>query len=106
MQIAILLYPGVTALDAIGPYEVLRFIPDSELRFISREPGPIVADSGVLVLGATHSYEETTSPDIVLVPGSEANTATAMADPELLKWLNRAHQTTAVRTQPHSLAAY
>ena len=106
MQIAILLYPGVTALDAIGPYEVLRFIPGSELRFISREPGPIVADSGVLVLGATHSYDETPSPDIILVPGSEANTATAMADPELLKWLNRAHQTTAVRTQPHSLAAY
>ncbi len=93
MQIAILLYPGVTALDAIGPYEVLRLIPGSELRFISREPGPIVADSGVLVLGATHSYEETPSPDIILVPGSEVNTATAMADPELLKWLNRAHQT-------------
>jgi putative intracellular protease/amidase len=65
VQIAILLYPGVTALDAIGPYEVLRFIPGSELRFISREPGPIVADSGVLVLGATHSYDETPPPDIL-----------------------------------------
>ncbi len=93
MQIAILLYPGVTALDAIGPYEVLRFIPGSELRFISREPGPIVTDSGVLVLGATHSYDETPSPDIILVPGSEANTTTAMADAGLLKWLNGAHQT-------------
>src|SRR5260370_7961545 len=93
MQIAILLYPGVTALDAIGPYEVLPLIARSGVRFISREPGPIVADSGVLVLGATHSYEETPSPDIILVPGSEVNTATAMADPELLKWLNRAHQT-------------
>ena len=93
MQIAILLYPGVTALDAIGPYEVLRFIPGSELRFISREPGPIVTDSGVLVLGATHSYDETPAPDIILVPGSEANTTTAMADGDLLRWLNRAHQT-------------
>jgi transcriptional regulator GlxA family with amidase domain len=93
VQIAILLYPGVTALDAIGPYEVLRFIPGSELRFISGEPGPIVTDAGVLVLGATHTYDETPAPDIVLVPGSEANTTTAMADGDLLKWLNRAHQT-------------
>jgi transcriptional regulator GlxA family with amidase domain len=93
VQIAILLYPGVTALDAIGPYEVLRFIPGSEVRFISGEPGPIVTDSGVLVLGATHSYDETPAPDLVLVPGSEASTTTAMADGDLLKWLNRAHQT-------------
>jgi putative intracellular protease/amidase len=70
MQIAIVLYPGMTTLDAIGPYEVLRFIPGSELRFVSREPGSIVTDSGVLVLGATHSYHETPAPDIVLVPGA------------------------------------
>jgi putative intracellular protease/amidase len=53
MQIAIVLYPGMTALDAVGPYEVLRMIPGSEIRFVSREPGPIVTDSGVLVLGAS-----------------------------------------------------
>lgn len=93
MQIAIVLYPGLTTLDAIGPYEVLRFIPNSELRFVSHEPGPIVTDSGVLVLGATHSYDETPAPDIVLVPGSEANTATAMADGRLLQWLNNTHKT-------------
>ena len=80
MQIAIVLYSGMTALDAIGPYEVLRFIPGSELRFVSREPGPIVTESGVLVLGATHSYVETSAPDVGLVPGSEADTMTAMAD--------------------------
>jgi transcriptional regulator GlxA family with amidase domain len=93
VQIAIVLYPGMTTLDAIGPYEVLRFIPESELRFVSHEPGPVITDSGILVLGATHSYDETPSPDIVLVPGSEANTTTAMADGRLLRWLNRVHQT-------------
>ncbi|GLQ48563.1 DJ-1/PfpI family protein [Dyella flava] len=93
MQIAIVLYPGLTTLDAIGPYEVLRNIPDCELRFVSHKPGPIVTDSGVLVLGATHSYEETSAPDIVLVPGSEANTTTAMADGRLLQWLTKVHQT-------------
>ena len=83
MQIAIVFYPGMTALDAIGPYEVLRLLPDTEVRFVGAEPGPVVADSGVLFLGATDSYAETASPDLVLVPGSGPRTATAMADTEL-----------------------
>jgi hypothetical protein len=51
MQIAIVLYPGLTALDAIGPYEVLRLLPDAEVRFVGAAPGPVAADSGVLFLG-------------------------------------------------------
>lgn len=93
MQIAIVVYPGMTALDAVGPYEVFRFLPDAEIRFVSSKPGPVVTDSGVLVLGATHSYQETPSPEIVLVPGSSADTTTAMADGTLLKWLSSVHQT-------------
>ncbi|WP_087016251.1 DJ-1/PfpI family protein [Thaumasiovibrio subtropicus] len=93
MQIAIVLYPGMTALDAIGPYEVFHFLPDAEIRFVSDSPQPIITDSRVLVLGATHSYDETPEPDIVLVPGSSADTTTAMADGELLSWLNQVHQT-------------
>lgn len=94
MQIAIVLYPGLTALDAIGPYEVLRLLPDAEVRFVSAEPGPVVADSGVLFLGATHSYAETPTPDVVLVPGSGPRTATTMTDTELTGWLRRVHETT------------
>jgi transcriptional regulator GlxA family with amidase domain len=93
VQIAIVLYPGLTTLDAIGPYEVLRNVPHCELRFVAHKPGPVVTDSGVLVLGATHSFEETPAPDIVLVPGSEANTITAMADTPLIQWLTKVHQT-------------
>ena len=51
-QIAIVVYPGFTALDFIGPYEVLRNLPDAEVRFVWHEPGPIAADSGVLLVGA------------------------------------------------------
>jgi putative intracellular protease/amidase len=43
-QIAILVYPGVTALDALGPYEILKLLPDCELRFVAHEPGPVVTD--------------------------------------------------------------
>jgi len=94
MQVAIVLYEGMTALDALGPYEVLRFLPDVELRFVSHEPKPITTDSGVLVLGATHAYSETPKPDIILVPGSTADTTTAMADKELISWLQQSHKTT------------
>lgn len=91
MQIAIVLYPGMTALDAIGPYEVLRLIPDAEICFVADEVGPIVTDSGVLVLGATHQYSDVPNPDLVLVPGSSADTTTAMANGRLIDWLQRIH---------------
>ncbi|BCJ41329.1 hypothetical protein GCM10010168_89110 [Actinoplanes ianthinogenes] len=98
MQIAIVLYPGMTALDAIGPYEILRFLPDAELRFVGAEVGPLMTDSGVLALGVTHSFADTPRPDLVLVPGSGPNTATAMADKQLTGWLRQVHETTTWTT--------
>ncbi len=85
-QIAIVTYPGFTALDMIGPYEVLRQLPGAEVRFVWHEPGPVTADSGVLVVGATHSLSETPSPDVVLVPGGPATPVHAR-DEALLDWL-------------------
>ncbi|GGL06349.1 DJ-1/PfpI family protein [Nocardia jinanensis] len=94
MQIAIVVYPGMTALDIVGPYEVLRFIPGAELRFVSAEPGPVIADSGIFVMAATHSYDETPAPDIVLIGGSGTASATIAKDRRLLEWLRRVHETT------------
>jgi transcriptional regulator GlxA family with amidase domain len=91
-QIAIVVYPGYTALDFIGPYEVLRNLPDAEVRFLWHEPGPIAADSGVLLIGATHSFDETPSPDVILVPGG-MTTMEHARDQKLLDWLRRAHET-------------
>ncbi|MBC6448125.1 DJ-1/PfpI family protein [Actinokineospora xionganensis] len=94
MQVAIVLYPGVTALDAVGPYEVLRLMPDTELRFVGHSPGPLMTDAGILTLGVTHTFASTPAPDLLLVPGSERGTQAAMADPVLRQWLIEAHQTT------------
>jgi putative intracellular protease/amidase len=91
-QIAFVTYPGFTALDMIGPYEVLRNLPDAEVRFVWHEPGPITADSGVLVIGATHSLVETPSPDVILVPGGPSTPVHAR-DEVLLDWLRGAHRT-------------
>lgn len=90
MQIAIVLYPSFTALDFIGPYEVLRNLPDTEVRFVWHEPGPITADSGVLMVGATHTFDETPSPDVVLVPGGPGTTMVAR-DEKVLEWLRRVY---------------
>ncbi|CAA0110799.1 Isonitrile hydratase [Mycolicibacterium vanbaalenii] len=92
MQIAIMLYPGFTALDFIGPYESLRYLPDAEVRFVWHQPGPIAADSAVLLVGATHSFDETPSPDVVLIPGG-FSTVEHARDPKVLDWVRTAHQT-------------
>ena len=94
---AIVLYPGYTALDFIGPYEVLRNLPDTEVRFVWHEPGPITADSGVLVIGATHSFDETPSPDVIVVPGGMSTFEHAQ-DRKVLDWVRRTHQTASWTT--------
>jgi putative intracellular protease/amidase len=91
-QIAIVVYPGFTALDFIGPYEVLRWLPGAEVRFVWHEPGPIIADSGVLVVGATHSFDETPSPDVLLIPGG-MTTMEHARDEKVLDWVRQAHKT-------------
>ena len=96
MLIAIVLYPGFTALDAVGPYEILRMMPEADVRFVSHETGPVSADTGVFVLGATHSFEEIGQPDVILVPGSTADTLTAMADSTLINWLKQVHPSTSL----------
>ena len=98
MKVTILLYPGLTALDAIGPYEVFNSLREFELQFAWKEVGPVVTDSGVLVLGATHSLDEISDCDILLVPGSGTDTLTLMADQEVLDWLQRIHRTNRYTT--------
>jgi transcriptional regulator GlxA family with amidase domain len=108
MQIAILLYEKLTALDAIGPYEVLRSVPGWDVRFVAAERGEVRADSGALGLNADHALEEVGEPDIVLVPGGEGSEE-LMADEATLSWLRRVDEqttwTTSVCTGSLLLAA-
>jgi transcriptional regulator GlxA family with amidase domain len=86
MQTAILIFEDLTVLDAIGPYEVLRSVPGSDVRFVAPEAGVQRADSGALGLVADHSIEQVTDPDIVLVGGGAGNRA-LMEDERVLEWL-------------------
>jgi transcriptional regulator GlxA family with amidase domain len=108
MNTAILLYDRVTALDAIGPYEVLSRLPDSSLEFVGVEPGPVRTDNGMLALTADRAIEDVKAPDIVLVPGGPGEVA-ARAGGAALEWLRAVHEhttwTTSVCTGSLILAA-
>jgi transcriptional regulator GlxA family with amidase domain len=92
MQIAILLYDRLTALDAIGPYEVLSRLPGASVTFLAREAGPVRTDNGMLAILAEHSIDELARPDIVLVPGGPGEVAVRAGD-AVLEWLRRADET-------------
>jgi transcriptional regulator GlxA family with amidase domain len=97
MRIAILIFDKLTALDAVGPYEVLSRLPGAELSFVAKEPGPKRTDTGALSLVADLALSEIPSPDVVLVPGGEGNRP-LMKDDEVLDWLRTAHETTTWTT--------
>jgi len=94
MQLAILLYDGVTALDAIGPYEVLQ-APGLgiDVRFVAHKKGMKRTDFGRLGLQADYTLDEVPRPDILLVPGTAFPQA-VMGDPMVLEWIAQVHQTT------------
>jgi transcriptional regulator GlxA family with amidase domain len=92
VQIAIFIYDRLTALDAVGPYEVLSRLPDAEVTFVAQEPGPKRTDTGWLALVADAPMTEFPHPDIVLVPGGPGQAA-LMEDGPVHEWLRAAHET-------------
>jgi transcriptional regulator GlxA family with amidase domain len=105
MQIAVLLYDRVTALDAIGPYEILSRVPGVSLVFVASSAGPVRTDTGRLSLVAEASLEEVPAPGLLLVPGSPA----APTAGPVVEWLRAADAattwTTSVCTGSLTLAA-
>jgi putative intracellular protease/amidase len=97
MNIAIVLYDKFTALDAIGPYEVLSRLPGASVTFVAPDAGPVRTDNGMLTLIAERSLAEVTEPDIVLVPGGPGEVA-ARAGGATLDWLRHADRTSTWTT--------
>ncbi len=97
MRIAILLFDRMTALDAVGPYEVLRYSPGAEMVFVGKEKGEVRAGAGTLGLVVDRTLAEVTAADIVLVPGG-AGQVDLMRDEEVLTWLRKIDETTTWTT--------
>lgn len=90
MRIAILAFPGITALDAIGPYEVLARLPGAEVVFVAREPGAQATDPPATALVADHGFPDVDQAEVLLVPGGVGRLR-AQADPETRAWVRRIH---------------
>ncbi|MFD5428164.1 DJ-1/PfpI family protein [Streptomyces sp. NPDC127084] len=86
MQIAIVLYDRFTALDAVGPFEMLSRMPGAKTVFVAANAGPVRNDQDNLTLHADRGFAEMTAADIVLVPGGPG-ARDAMKDPLVLDWL-------------------
>jgi transcriptional regulator GlxA family with amidase domain len=97
MQIAYLLYDRFTALDIIGPHDVLNSVPGNESVFVAEERGPVRNESDTLSLVADASVDEVRSPDIVVVPGGFGNRALLEHEP-LHDWIRTVHENTAWTT--------
>jgi len=97
MRIAILIFDGLTALDAIGPYEVLSRLPEAEVTFVGAAVGSIRTDTGALGLQVDATIEEVPSPEVFLVPGGKGNRP-LLADERVLDWVRSAHETSAWTT--------
>ena len=91
MDIAIPLYDRFTALDAIGPYEVLSRLPGARVRFVAVEPGPVRTDSGMLTLMADGSLDDVPRPEVIVVPGG-IGTRERLDDERVVGWIRRAHE--------------
>jgi len=107
MLIAIPLYHGFAATDAIGPYEVLARLPGARVVFVSTTPGPVVADTGFLTV-LTEPLSAAAAPEIIVVPGAPSRHL-PLHDKVLLDWLVAADATsqwtTSVCTGSYILAA-
>jgi putative intracellular protease/amidase len=92
MDIAIPLFDRFTALDAIGPYEVLSRLPGYRVTFVAEQPGVKTTDNGMLGLVAEKAFAELAHPEIVVVPGG-IGTRALMHDATMLGWVRTAHAT-------------
>jgi putative intracellular protease/amidase len=93
MKIAIPIFDKVTALDAVGPYEVLSRLPGAELKFVGFEPGPVKTDNRMLSLHAEVALEDFAEPDVLVVPGG-FGTRPLMHDERMLDWVRSVHEKT------------
>ncbi|MFY4720802.1 DJ-1/PfpI family protein [Streptomyces sp. LaBMicrA B280] len=96
MQIAVVVYDRFTALDVVGPYEILSRLPDAKLTFVAERAGAVRTETGFLALTADRALHELPDPDIVVVSGGPGTLA-QLENPVLLDWL-RAADTTSTWT--------
>jgi cyclohexyl-isocyanide hydratase len=86
-RVTILLFPGVTLLDAVGPYEMLHRVPNFEVTMAAETKGPQPVDSGLTAITAQKSIDEIDRTDLLLVPGGGTGVKQASENRKLMAWI-------------------
>ncbi|WP_339740422.1 DJ-1/PfpI family protein [uncultured Sunxiuqinia sp.] len=94
MEIVIYIYNGMTMLDAIGPYEILRNLRGVNIKFVAKKKEEITADSQFVHLNAKYEIDEIQKADILLIPGSTVSFVREMKDKRVLNWIKKINETT------------
>jgi putative intracellular protease/amidase len=89
--VAIGLFPGFTALDAVGPYQVFTNLPGAEVVLCAAEPGIVPDDNALLHLLVGTTFDDLARPDLVLVPGGPATRRLARDGHPIVEWVRQAH---------------
>ncbi|RUP07080.1 MAG: DJ-1/PfpI family protein [Mycobacterium sp.] len=97
MQVAIPVFPRFTALDAVGPYEVLQRIPSVEVVFVGQRRGEIRTENGMLGVACDATFDEVATPDVVVFPGG-IGTRALVNDEAIRGWLHTVHPGTRYTT--------
>jgi transcriptional regulator GlxA family with amidase domain len=96
-QVAIPLFDRFTALDAIGPYEVLQRIPSIDVVFVGHGTGEVRSDNRMLGITRDAVFEDVPSPDVLVFPGG-FGTRELEHDDRVLDWVRSVHRTTVYTT--------
>jgi transcriptional regulator GlxA family with amidase domain len=97
LQVVIPLFPKFTALDGIGPYEVLQRIPHVDVTFIGHGHGEVRSENGMLGITVDATFEEHPEPDVIVFPGG-VGSRPLQHDERVLDWVRHAHATTRFTT--------
>jgi transcriptional regulator GlxA family with amidase domain len=97
MQVAIPVFPRFTALDAIGPYEVLQRIPSIDVVFVGHRRGEMRTENGLLGVSCDATFDEVGNPAVVVVPGG-IGTRVLINDDTICGWLRAVHPGTTFTT--------
>jgi len=79
-QIAMLVYPGFTALDLVGPHFFLSGLMGAKVHLVTNQPtlAPVVSDAGLAVTPSAHFQDLPAELDVIFVPGGFQGTLEAM----------------------------
>ncbi len=98
IRIAIPLFDRVTALDAVGPYEVLQRLPGATVTFLGEQIGELRTDNGFLGLMVDATFADLPDPDVIVVPGGVGTRSLVDGTQPIHAWLRKAHETTRFTT--------